>query len=112
MLARNAYLPVDPRIAARWGALRALLGGSLGVAYSVAYTLLTNGSTPDGAAAWWDHAPTGQILFWPRSFPSWGYSFCTPRWSPTRAIPAGSRWRARRSVSCRPPLSWRYTLTG
>jgi hypothetical protein len=63
MLARNAYLPVEPRIAARWGALCALLGGSLGVAYSVAYTLLTNGSTPDGAAAWWDHAPTGQILF-------------------------------------------------
>ena len=63
MLARNAYLPVDPRIAARWGALCALLGGTLGVAYSVAYSLLTNGSTPDRAAAWWDHAPTGQILF-------------------------------------------------
>jgi hypothetical protein len=63
MLARNAYLPVAPRIAAQWGALCALLGGSLGVAYSVAYTLLTNGSTPDRAAAWWDHTPTGQILF-------------------------------------------------
>ena len=63
MLARNAYLPVNPRIAARWGALCALLGGSLGVAYSVAYTLLTNRYTPDGLAGWWDHAPTGQILF-------------------------------------------------
>ena len=33
MLARNAYLPVAPRIAARWGALSALLGGSLGMAF-------------------------------------------------------------------------------
>jgi hypothetical protein len=63
VLVRNAYLPVNPSIAARWGAFCALLGGTLGVAYSVAYTLLTNGSTPDGAAAWWDHAPTGQLLF-------------------------------------------------
>jgi hypothetical protein len=31
MLARNAYLPVEPEIAARWGALSALLGGSLGI---------------------------------------------------------------------------------
>lgn len=63
MLARNAYLPVNPRIAARWGALCALLGGSLGVAYSVAYTLFTNRYTPDGLAAWWDPRFTGQILF-------------------------------------------------
>lgn len=35
MLARNAYLPVAPEIAARWGALSALLGGSLGVAYGL-----------------------------------------------------------------------------
>lgn len=31
MLARNAYLPVPPRIAARWGTLSALLGGVLGM---------------------------------------------------------------------------------
>jgi hypothetical protein len=36
---RSAYLPVAPGTAARWGALSALLGGSLGVAYSLAYTL-------------------------------------------------------------------------
>jgi hypothetical protein len=53
MLARNAYLPVAPRIAARWGALSALLGGTLGVAYSVAYTLAINSGTPDGPA-WWN----------------------------------------------------------
>jgi hypothetical protein len=35
----------------------------LGVAYSVAYTLLTNRYTPDGLAAWWDPRFTGQILF-------------------------------------------------
>ena len=63
MLARNAFLPVDPMIAARWGALCALLGGSLGVVYSVAYTLLTNRYTPDGPASWWDPRFTGQILF-------------------------------------------------
>lgn len=62
MLARNAYLPVDPSIAARWGALCAILGGSLGVAYSVAYTLETNGYIP-GGLAWWDPRFTGQILF-------------------------------------------------
>jgi hypothetical protein len=62
MLARNAYVPVAPRIAARWGALSALLGGLLGVAYSVAYTLAINNGTPDGAA--WREAPfIGQILF-------------------------------------------------
>jgi hypothetical protein len=33
VLQRNAYLPVEPGIVARWGALCALLGGSLGVAY-------------------------------------------------------------------------------
>lgn len=62
MLARNAYLPVAPRIAARWGALCALVGGSLGVAYSVAFTVAINGSTPDGPA-WWDAPFIGQILF-------------------------------------------------
>jgi len=36
---RGAYLPVEPGTAARWGALSALLGGSLRVAYSLAYTL-------------------------------------------------------------------------
>ena len=41
MLARNAYLPVEPGIVARWGALCALVGGSLGVAYHlVIYSLL------------------------------------------------------------------------
>jgi hypothetical protein len=39
MFPRNAYLPVAPGTAARWGALSALLGGSLGVAYSLAHTL-------------------------------------------------------------------------
>jgi hypothetical protein len=62
MLSRNAYLPVVPRIAARWGALSALVGGLLGVAYSVAFTVAINGSTPDGPA-WWDSRYTGQILF-------------------------------------------------
>jgi hypothetical protein len=33
MLPRNAYLPVEPGIVARWGALCALVGGSLGVAH-------------------------------------------------------------------------------
>jgi hypothetical protein len=33
LLPSNAYLPVDPRIVARWGALCALVGGCLGVAY-------------------------------------------------------------------------------
>lgn len=33
MLARNGYLPVAPGTAARWGALSALLGGILGVAF-------------------------------------------------------------------------------
>ena len=38
---RNAYLPVEPRTVARWGALCALLGGSLGVAYHlINYSLL------------------------------------------------------------------------
>jgi len=50
ILARNAYLPVAPRIAAQWGALSAVLGGSLGIAYSVAFTLAINNGTPDGAA--------------------------------------------------------------
>jgi hypothetical protein len=36
---RGAYLPMAPGTAARWGALSALLGGSLGVAYSLAYIL-------------------------------------------------------------------------
>jgi hypothetical protein len=36
---RNAYLPVAPGTAARWGALSALLGGSLGVALNLANTL-------------------------------------------------------------------------
>ncbi|HWS81877.1 MAG TPA: hypothetical protein VN178_12720 [Rubrobacter sp.] len=36
---RNAYLPAEPGTAAKWGALSALLGGSLGIAYSLAYTL-------------------------------------------------------------------------
>jgi hypothetical protein len=61
-LARNAYLPVEPRIAARWGALSALIGGSLGVAYSVAFTLAISGSTPDGPV-WWDSRFTGEIHF-------------------------------------------------
>jgi hypothetical protein len=62
MLARNAYLPVAPRFAARWGALSALLGGTLGVAYSVAFTLAINNGTPDGAA-WWDSRFIGEIPF-------------------------------------------------
>ena len=62
MLSRNAYLPVVPRIAARWGALCALVGGLLGVAYSVAFTVAINGSTTDGPA-WWDARFVGQILF-------------------------------------------------
>lgn len=33
MLARNAYLPVRPATAARWGALSALVGGTLGTAF-------------------------------------------------------------------------------
>jgi hypothetical protein len=38
---RNAYLPAAPRTVARWGALCALLGGSLGVAYHlINYSLL------------------------------------------------------------------------
>jgi hypothetical protein len=38
---RNAYLPVAPRTVARWGALCALLGGTLGVAYHlINYSLL------------------------------------------------------------------------
>jgi hypothetical protein len=38
---RNAYLPVEPRMVARWGALCALLGGSLGVAFNlIDYSLL------------------------------------------------------------------------
>jgi hypothetical protein len=41
LLQRNAYLPVAPRTVARWGALCALLGGSLGVAYHlINYSLL------------------------------------------------------------------------
>ena len=41
VLQRNAYLPVEPGIVARWGALCALLGGSLGVAYHlINYSLL------------------------------------------------------------------------
>ena len=41
LLQRNAYLPVAPRIVARWGALCALFGGSLGVAYHlINYSLL------------------------------------------------------------------------
>jgi hypothetical protein len=40
-LQRNAYLPFGPRTVARWGALCALLGGSLGVAYHlINYSLL------------------------------------------------------------------------
>jgi hypothetical protein len=62
MRARNAYLPVAPRIAAQWGALSALLGGTLGVAYSIAFTWAINYGPPDGAA-WWDPRFTGQILF-------------------------------------------------
>ncbi len=38
---RNAYLPAGPRTVARWGALCALLGGSLGIAFHlVEYSLL------------------------------------------------------------------------
>jgi hypothetical protein len=41
LLQRNAYLPASPKIVARWGALCALLGGSLGVAYHlINYSLL------------------------------------------------------------------------
>jgi hypothetical protein len=41
LLQRNAYLPVAPRTVTRWGALCALLGGSLGVAYHlINYSLL------------------------------------------------------------------------
>jgi hypothetical protein len=41
LLQRNAYLPMAPRTVARWGALCALLGGSLGVAYHlINYSLL------------------------------------------------------------------------
>jgi hypothetical protein len=39
MLPRSAYLPVAPGTAAKWGALSALLGGSLGIASSLAHTL-------------------------------------------------------------------------
>jgi hypothetical protein len=39
MFTRSAYLPVAPGTAARWGALSALLGGSLGVALILANTL-------------------------------------------------------------------------
>ena len=38
---RNAYLPASPRAVARWGALCALLGGSLGVTFHlISYSLL------------------------------------------------------------------------
>ena len=38
---RNAYLPVEPRMVARWGALCALAGGSMGVAlHLIIYPLL------------------------------------------------------------------------
>jgi len=41
LLQRNAYLPFGPMTVARWGALCALLGGSLGVAYHlINYSLL------------------------------------------------------------------------
>lgn len=43
MLARNAYLPVRPAFAERWGGLSALLGGALGV---VAYYLGVSISVP------------------------------------------------------------------
>jgi hypothetical protein len=36
---RNAYLPVDPGMVARWGALCALVGGTLGVAYNLYYPI-------------------------------------------------------------------------
>lgn len=59
MLARNAYLPVAPRIAARWGAFSALLGGFLGMTHSVAATLAF--TVP--LLAWWESLLTGQIFF-------------------------------------------------
>jgi hypothetical protein len=61
MLPRNAYLPVAPRTAARWGALSALLGGSLGMVYSLAYTLVIAGFPVDWT--WWDGRFTVLILF-------------------------------------------------
>ncbi len=61
MLPRNAYLPVAPRTAARWGALSALLGGSLGTLYSLAYTLVIAEFPVDWT--WWDGQFTVLILF-------------------------------------------------
>lgn len=41
MLARNAYLPLPPIVVARWGALAALVGGILGIAFHlIEYSLL------------------------------------------------------------------------
>ena len=40
MLARNGYLPVAPDTATRWGALSALLGGILGVAFFLSNQVL------------------------------------------------------------------------
>jgi hypothetical protein len=47
-LARNGYLPVAPGTAARWGALSALLGGILGVAFFLSGQILyaTGNSAP------------------------------------------------------------------
>ena len=54
MFVRNGYLPVAPGTAARWGALCALVGGFMGMAYSVAYTMALN--VPE--QTWWDSRPT------------------------------------------------------
>jgi hypothetical protein len=43
MLARNAYLPVPPTVAVRWGALSALLGGVLGAAYQLSFVVAPTG---------------------------------------------------------------------
>jgi hypothetical protein len=40
LLPSNAYLPLEPRVVARWGALCALVGGLLGVAYHLISYLL------------------------------------------------------------------------
>ena len=60
MFARNGYLPVAPGTAARWGALCAIVGGFIGMAYSMAYTLAINNGTSEGLA-WWDSHPAWLI---------------------------------------------------
>ncbi len=53
---RGAYLPVAPGTAARWGALSALLGGSLGAAYSLAYPLAISAQL-DWLSGGWVYLP-------------------------------------------------------